>query len=123
MFFVLMVVIIAKLIPDSPLFYFIGPERWLMLVRLALVGGMIWVSFNGYIRRPKTRHILNRVGLVMLGLGAVTFMAIQLSGYLFDFFKPLDVLLLVEAGAIFSLASLADKPQSAVKARKTSVAG
>ena len=117
-----MVVIIANWIPDSPLFYFISPDKWLMLARLALVGAMIWVSFKGYIAAPRTRTIFNRAGLAMLGLGAAMLMAVQVSGTLFDYFKPLDLLLLVESGTIFSLASLAPKPEAAVKPGKTSVA-
>src|SRR5438309_913173 len=90
------VVLFGKLIPSSPLFSFVSSNKWVALARLILVGAMIWLSFKGYITNLKMRRYVWLTGLWLISIGLAMIMATQINGLLFDYFKPLDLLLLIE---------------------------
>ncbi|HEY1248101.1 MAG TPA: hypothetical protein VGE97_03855 [Nitrososphaera sp.] len=104
---VVVVLIWGVLSPDNPLFFFISSNKWLSISRLFLAGAVVFVTYTGVIRSHDLKRLACRCGLGLMALGTFLFLLTQLQPYLFDYFKPLDLLLLVEAGVILTSASLA----------------
>jgi hypothetical protein len=115
---VVAVLIWGVLGPSNPLFFFISSNKWLSIVRLLVAGSLVWVSFGSVVNTAELKRTAYRGGLVLMGLGTLLFLLTQVQTALFDYLKPLDLLLLVEAGVIYSSVSLAAKP--ATKAKKKS---
>jgi hypothetical protein len=104
--------------PNSQLFFFVSSDKWIALSRLILVGAMIWLSFKGHISNLKMRRYIWLAGISFMSVGTALMTATQVNGLLFDYFKPLDLLLLIEAGIIFSLVSLETVAQTHPASKK-----
>jgi hypothetical protein len=115
---VVAVLVWGSLSPSYTLFYFISSDKWLSIARLLLAGSLVWVSFGGVVSTKELKDIGLKAGLILMSVGAFLLLLTQFQGGLFDYLKPLDLLLIVEAGVIFSLTSLTATPASTPKPKK-----
>jgi hypothetical protein len=118
---VVAVLIWGTLSPSYPLFLFISPDKWLSIARLLFASFMVLASFTSVFNSSELRKITYRMGMGMIGLGAFLLLLTQVQASLFDYFKPLDLLLLVEAGVILSSTSLAPASDTKKPARQLSL--
>jgi hypothetical protein len=109
--------VLAMTMPNSPLFYFISSNKWVAIIRLAVVGSMIWLSWGGYLKDERLRRLLSRIGAGLIVLGSWLLVS-QLNFVFSDVVKPLDILLTIEAGVIISLTALVAAPKTKAKPPK-----
>jgi hypothetical protein len=116
---VVAVLIWGSLSPENSLFFFISSNKWISIGRLLIAGSLVWISFRDVINTSEVKKLSLQAGLALMGLGTFLFFLTQYQSALFDYFKPLDLVLMIEAGVIFSLTSLTTTPASAPKAKKS----
>jgi hypothetical protein len=110
---VVVVLIWGVLSPSNSLFFFISSNKWLSITRLLVAGFLVWLCFRDMIYRPKHIRLAYKAGLATMGLGMFLFMLTQVQmSMLVDYLKPLDLLLLIEAGVILTSISLSAAPAS-----------
>ena len=114
---VILILVFARQMPNNPIFFFISSNQWIAMGRLILVGSMIWLSWGGYLKDKRIRTTLGRLGAILISLGTILLLATQFNGRFFDIFKPLDMLLIIEAGVVISLATLIAAPKKAKTGR------
>jgi len=106
--------------PDSLLFLFISPNRWVSTLRLILAIGLFLISFNTlsniFSHSYKLRKNLLGSGLFMIGFGLIGTLESSLGSIFYDYLKPLDLMIILEAGIILSSLALVTTPvKSSVK--------
>jgi hypothetical protein len=103
---VVIVAIVGIKSPNYPLFLFISSNLAVGLARISLVLLMIKVSFCQRIGSMRVCKYLGWAGIGLMSLAACSLWMTSVEGALYNFLKPMDLLLIMEAGVIFSLASL-----------------
>jgi hypothetical protein len=104
--------------PQNTVFSFISENKLTDVLRVALAAAMVGVSFRQQIFSQRARHILGAVGICLLSLGFISLTLTHLQGALYSYLRAWDLLLLAEAGVMFTTVSLAsretsDKPKRA----------
>jgi hypothetical protein len=115
--------------PESLLFLFISPNKWVGTVRLALAIILFVLSFKSltylFAAYPKLQNRLLIAGLVMIAFGVVVSVEASLGTFFYDYLKPLDLMIILEAGIITASVALANQPSTKAlpvrskKSRKT----
>jgi hypothetical protein len=115
---VVVVLIWGVFSPDNPLFLFISSNKWLSIARLIIVGSAVFVSLSDFMSNRKFNRIAYLFGMSLIALGGSILFFTQIQNIILDYLKPLDLLLLVEAGVILASASLAPASSPMLKSRQ-----
>lgn len=95
---------------NSPFYLVLSSNRWSGLARLTLMLIITVLSFK--LLNLKGRFSAIIIGLLGLSLivgGAVTLCITSLSSLVYDYIKPLDTIMFMEAGVVLLLAALSVK--------------
>jgi hypothetical protein len=103
--------------PDSILFLFLSPDQTVGLLRILLAIGMVFLSFRGFINSSRVRSAAKYSGLVLIAFGISSLMFTGLSSAIYDYAKLLDIMIIAEAGIIFTSSALT-LPQTAISREK-----
>lgn len=100
----------------SLLFLFISPNKWVGTVRLALALVAFFISFKNFSkifnRYPKLRASSLALGLIMIVFGLVSTLEASLGTFFYDYFKPLDLMIILEAGIVITSFTLTTLPKT-----------
>jgi len=102
----LAIALVGHINPTDPLFAFVSIEQASMLFKLGLVAAMVSLTFLSLAKNAVLRASLAIVGLGLLSFGAVTLLVNPFGAALYEFLKPLDLLLVMEAGIIFTISAI-----------------
>lgn len=93
--------------PDNLLFLFLSPDQSVGLSRVLLAIGMMTVSFKGFIDSERLRYAAKYFGLALIAFGMSSLLITSLGSALYSYVKLLDVMIIAEAGIIFTSCALA----------------
>lgn len=100
--------------PDSLLFLFISPNRLVSTVRLLLAIILFLISFNAFSNLFSRSHTLRknmlRAGLLLIAFGLISTLESSLGSIFYDYLKPLDLMIILEAGILVSSIALVATP-------------
>jgi predicted MFS family arabinose efflux permease len=100
--------------PDSLLFLFTSPNQWVSTLRLILAIILFLISFNTFSHffshNHKLRKSMLNAGLFMIVFGLVSTLETSLGSVFYDYLKPLDLMIILEAGIVLSSLALATTP-------------
>lgn len=100
--------------PDGLLFLFISPNKWVGTIRLALALALFFISFKtfskSFARNKKLQKGLLVSGLAFIAFGLVSSLEASLGTIFYDYLKPLDLMIILEAGIIMSTMALTSLP-------------
>lgn len=102
----LAIMLMSRADSNDPLFYLISVDSGAATLKLALVAAMLYLAFKNSFSSAFIRN-----GVALLGLGIIVFgvsglFVPVLGNILYEYFKPLDLLLLIESGIVFSASAL-----------------
>jgi hypothetical protein len=101
----LAVLAMARTEPSDPLFYLISINPGATLFKLSLVGAMLFMAFKDCIRNVFTRRGVAFYGVALIIFGVAGLVTPSLGNALYDYLKPMDLLLVIETGIVFSAAA------------------
>jgi hypothetical protein len=105
----LIVYLQSQLQSNDALFLFISSN---LLVNIGLVGlasAAVWLSFQTEFKTARTYIGAAAAAVALSFIGIIGILSASLDKYMFDVIKPLDYVLFLEAGIIFSICSLSYK--------------
>lgn len=92
--------------PSGPISSFVSLDETANALRLILVGSMMALAFKEYIKRCFIRRLTAAGGMVLVAFGISALIVPALTAAVFDYLKFLDLLLIAEAGIVFSSVGL-----------------
>lgn len=92
--------------PDNLLFLFLSPDQSVGLSRILLAIGMVAVSFKSFLSSERLRSAAKYGGLALMAFGMSTILFTSLSSALYSYIKLLDVMIIAEAGIIYTSCAL-----------------
>lgn len=99
------VLIIGRISPTDPLFYFISIDPTVSGLRFMLVATMVFLAFKSSFKKLYSRNLVAAVGAAFMAFGFASLAVPSISSSINNFLMPLDQLLLVQAGVIYSVAA------------------
>lgn len=103
----------ASKAPDGLLFLFASPNKWVGTFRLALALVLFFISFKSlsklFANFPQLRRISLISGLALIAFGLFSSLETSLGTVFYDYLKPLDLMVLLEAGIVATSMSLTTK--------------
>ena len=106
--------------PDNILFLFLSSNKLIAVSRIVLAAGMVALSFKGLIEKEKTRQSVKYAGLGLILFGILSMLMTGLSSAMYDYVKLIDVMIIAEAGVIFTSCALTLPQAQSVKAPRSS---
>ncbi|MBA3757998.1 hypothetical protein H0X09_04035 [Candidatus Saccharibacteria bacterium] len=100
------VVLMARADSSDPLFYFLSLDPGATMLKITLVFGMLLMAFKNSFSSSNLRSSMAVFGLSLVTVGTAGLFMPTFGNAIYDFLKPLDFLLLVESGLVYSAAAL-----------------
>jgi hypothetical protein len=107
--------------PDNLLFLFLSPNELIGISRVVLGVGMVLLSFKGLLSNARIRQAVKYGGLSLMAFGVLCMLITPLSSALYDYLKLLDIMIVAEAGVIFTSCALSI-PQAYIAGAKRKAA-
>lgn len=102
----LVILLLGRVDPSDPLFFFISLDPAVTALRLSLVGAMLLVAFTNFVNNDFVRRGLAGSGFSLMLFGALVLAVPSVSGLFIDHLMPLDLLLIIETGIVFMAAAV-----------------
>jgi hypothetical protein len=106
--------------PDNLLFLFVSSNKLIAASRVLLAAGMVLLSFKGLVSSPRFRQGVKYFGLSLIAFGALSMVITNLGSALYDYMKLLDVMMIAEAGVIFTSCAITLPAELSAPKLKTS---
>jgi hypothetical protein len=96
---------------SDPLFFIVAGGIGADLIRIVLAGGMVAAAFLPLPKRIHPEVSVLLLGILLISFGITGFVMNSFDYVLYNYVKPLDFLMLSEAGIVTSLAALETNKQ------------
>jgi|GEM_PF-5261310 len=103
--------------PDNLLFLFLSNNKLIAVSRVVLASGMMLLSFKSLLHNKKLRQGIKFTGLFLIGFGALSMLITSLSSALYNYIKLIDILIIAEAGVIYTSCAITQQLATAAKAK------
>jgi hypothetical protein len=107
--------ILAAANPNNLLFLFASSNDVISISRLILAVGMVLLSFKGLVNNKEMKLAVKYLGLVLILFGGLSMLITPLGSAIYNYVKLLDVMIIAEAGVIFTSCAIT-LPQVPAKA-------
>jgi hypothetical protein len=102
----LIVYLQSQLESNDALFLFISSSLAVNILMVALSCATVWLSFQPKFKSGRLYLAVLYSAVALCAIGAIGVFSAGLDRYFFDVIKPLNYMLMLEAGIIFSLCAL-----------------
>jgi hypothetical protein len=101
--------------PMDPLFFIISNNIAVEITRVLFLAALALAVFFPIIKQAQMQKVMGCVGGLFIIAGIIGFMTNGLSYLLYNYFRPLDFVILTEAGIVSTLLALEPQTQTADK--------
>lgn len=102
---VVLLYILATLFPNDPYFYLISSNSAVSIGRLIVAAGLINLAFKKKFTTGYGHRLAAGLAIAAVGFGMAGIVIPPMTYSLFNYFKPMDYLFLIESGVIYGLAA------------------
>ncbi len=102
----LIVYLQSQMQSNDPLFLFLSNNLVVNLSLIGLASFTVWLSFQTKFRNSYIYWLVSRLAVVLVIVGLAGSLSASLDRYILDVIKPLDYLILLETGILFSICAL-----------------
>lgn len=99
------ILIVGRISPDDPLFYIISADPMVSGLRFLMAAGLLIVVFKKFFRRRAARTAVVAFGGTLALVGFSTLLLLPAGSAVYSYLLPMDQLLMVGTGAIFTSAA------------------
>ena len=103
--------------PDNLLFLFLSNNKLIAVSRVILAAGMMLLSFKSLLHNKKLRQSVKFSGLSLIGFGVLSMLITSLGSALYDYIKLIDIMIIAEAGVIYTSCAITHQLVATKKAQ------